>query len=263
MRAIDRYLLFIASLFFIALPSLVHANGAYGLLGLGMQAITEHDVNDAFTVPGFNKPDFSGTVLGKFDATGGWQFSFPLALEAQIETFGGRDEWETFTSGANSAKFEINESAGSTVFVNTGASLCLTQQRKFWFLRSAVHQFGVKIGYVTTSGDFHFTDNTGDSGTISYSGGDFGWGTYYRLRGIVVGNHFTLGAELGYEGLKIPDLEESSTSGFYAGESGRFNNKSTGYIYRDNSGPYLKLIVGMSDLWDRKSHARDESDDDE
>ena len=42
---------------------------------------SQQDVNDALDVAGYAKPDFSGTALGRFDVTGGWQFHFPWPLK--------------------------------------------------------------------------------------------------------------------------------------------------------------------------------------
>ena len=100
------------------------------------------------------------------------------------------------------------ESGASTFFLSTGASWCLEKQ-KLWFLHSAVHQFGIKLGYVGTRGQAQYYDSmTGETSTMSYMGGNIGWGTYYRLRGNLFRGHLSVGAEVGYEGLKISDLRQ-------------------------------------------------------
>ena len=230
--------------------SLARADGPYALLEVGGLLISQQDATDAMNVPGYASPGYSSSVFADPSLTIGYRSPGMLGFELTAETYNGREYAYNYSSGGVPVgNVSLYAGGGNTWWVGVGPVLS-DERDGFLFLKRAINELGAKVGYFSST----ITETTqnlssGQTGSATAAGSSYMGSVFYRLRGPFNGIGLNAGFEIGYQFAKVSNFVFTSASGTLASLNGQQAKYYNGNAYLDNSGPYLKLVFGIGDLW--------------
>jgi hypothetical protein len=231
-------LVLLAGLGLAAAP--LRAEGLYVLGALGTRTISDQDFDDYYST--YSTAYYGGFEnLGEADLSLGWRFPGPFALEASLGVDTGRSaSADVGAGGADYSSLQV----GPMTTVGIGPVLCWDRPG-WWFAESGVTELGLRVEGATLSGSEAVTGP--DAGNQNFSGSTVGFGVFIRALNIWDPTGFNVGLELGYDEEYFNTLTLSDTSGSFAGNNGKdLNNYSGGNAYIDDSGGYIRLVIGWS-----------------
>ncbi len=240
----------------VAVAAALPAEGLYVLGGLGIKGVSGQDVSDYYGPGGtlLSGPAYygGGATLGEGALSLGWRFGGLMALEASVSIDSGQvnsADVSYYDPNAPGPGYDTSTlTYGPMTTVGLGPVFCFGPQN--W--PGWRWQLGVKPEFSEITGSETLTDGVNNTtGSQNFSSSAFGGGVF--LRGIYVfPSGFSLGFETGADFNYFSQLNLSGTKGDFAGNNGQaLNQYGGGNAYIDNSGGYLRLIIGWSDVPNR------------
>jgi hypothetical protein len=222
------------------------AEGLYVLGSVGGKTVYDEDFSDFYSDYGYTYGyDAEGLAEGAVSL--GYRFPGPLALEGSVTYTEGRS-----TSQALSYDYFGYPNSSDSLTVNPMTTFALGpvfcwDRRSWWFAESGLTEFGVKVNYASLSGSESYSDSSGNYGSQDFSGSNVGFGIFIRALNLWNPTGFTVGLEAGYDYQRFDSLTVSNESGVFADPStNAFQNPYGSGAYIDNSGGYLRLVIGWS-----------------
>lgn len=212
------------------------AEGLYVLGGLGAKSIYGQDINDYYG-SWDNNSAYYDSAMGEADLSLGWRFPGPLAIEGTVGIDTGREASAYIGDGYSS---DLTLQPMPTFAL--GPVFCW-DRRSWWFAESGVTELGLRVEYATLSG----SETVDGYGSQDFNGSSLGFGLFVRALNIWNPTGFNVGVEAGYDENYFNTLVLTNTSGGFAGNNGQdLENYSGSKAYFDNSGAYIRLVIGWS-----------------
>ncbi|HTB23535.1 MAG TPA: hypothetical protein VK914_12635 [bacterium] len=216
----------------------LRAEGLYVLGGLGAKTISDQDFDDYYS--SYSTAYYGGFEnLGEADLSIGWRFPGPFALEGSLGVDTGRSASADVLTGDTSDLY-----VGPMTTFGIGPVVCWDRP-SWWFAESGVTELGLRVEGATVSGSETLQGT--DNGTQNFSGSTVGFGIFVRALNIWDPTGLNVGLELGFDEDYFDTLTVSDAKGYFAQYNGdRLNNYNNQDAYIDNSGGYIRLIIGWS-----------------
>jgi len=223
------------------LPHDAGATGAYVFGAFGGRQVSNQDMEEFFALGAQPGPTFIPSYLGEAALTAGYRFSDPFAVELGGATSMGREESNLYAFG----NLDLQVPTGSLFGLSVAPVFCFDTYGSP--TSSWLHQVGLRLTWAKVSGTESIQSSDGVSSSQGFSGSAFGWGLFYRLVNLWAPSKLSVGAELGWESLRFNDLSVSGATGPFAGQPGAaLENLNGAAAFIDDSGPYLRLVVGWA-----------------
>ncbi|MGH7443179.1 MAG: hypothetical protein ACREKE_10965 [bacterium] len=214
------------------------AQGIYVLGGLGGKTVYDQDVSDFYGGASYWGVDEVGLADGALAV--GWRFPGLMAVEASVTEDGGQSATD-YVGPYSSSTLNI----GSMTTLAIGPVVCWDHP-SWWFAEDGVTEFGLKLEYASLSGSETETDP--DSST-NFNASALGFGVFVRALNIWDPSGFSLGLEAGWDENYFGSL--STGGGQYLIEYA-----GSGDAYVDNSGGYVRLVIGWSQPFQHRASRR-------
>jgi hypothetical protein len=230
---------------FLLAPILAHATGAYVFAGFGGRRVADDDMSDFLALGPEPGPTFVPAYLGEGSLVFGYRFYDPFALEFGGSMLMGRESSTTDNLGS----VDVQIPSGALMTVSVAPVYCFetaSSASNAWF-----HQVGLRLEHAEVSGQESIESADGTTSTQNFSGTAFGGALFYRIINLWAPARLSVGLEGGYEYLRFNSLNVSSCTGVFAEQaSNQWTNLNGNNAYLDESGPYLRLVIGWAaDSW--------------
>jgi hypothetical protein len=232
---------FVLALLAFLLPATrAAATGPYMLGCFGGRQVSNQDMNDFFSMGNQVSAPFVPNYLGEAYLTAGYRFTDPFALEVAGGTQMGREESGLYSFG----DVDLQVPSGALSLVSIAPLFCFDT---FGSVTSSwMNQVGFRVEYAQISGTETMESAAGVS-SLGFNGSTVGWGMFYRLVNLWAPARLSVGLEMGFDILKFTNLATGNASGVFVGEPGRtLENMNGASAFLDNSGPYLRLVIGWA-----------------
>jgi hypothetical protein len=222
------------------------AEGLYFLGAVGGKTVYDQDFADYYGYDGYDYTyDPEGLAEGALNL--GYRFSGPIALEASVALTEGRSTSQTLSYDFFGYPSSVDSlTVNPVTTVSLGPVFCW-DRRSWWFAQSGVTELGLKVSYAGMTGNESYNDNQGNTGSQDFSGSAVGFGIFLRALNIWNPTGLNVGLEAGFDYQHFATLTVSHGSGVFADPSTTtMENASGGDAYIDNSGGYVRLVIGWS-----------------
>lgn len=228
------------SVFMLASSTGLWAVGPYMFATLGARQVSDQDMADFFALGTQQQPNFVPANVGEAYLTAGYRFTDPFALEVSGGAQMGREESNLYSFG----NVDLQVPSGALSQLSIAPLFCFDT---FGSVTSSwINQIGLRIEYAQISGTETIESPAGLS-SLGFNGATVGWGLFYRLVNLWAPARLSVGLETGYDFLRFGTLQSGNPSGVFAGEPGHTLENLNGVgAYLDNSGPYVRLVVGWA-----------------
>lgn len=231
---------FLAALGCLLPASRAMATGPYMLGCFGGRQVSNQDMNDFFSMGDQASSPFVPNYLGEAYLTAGYRFTDPFALEVAGGTQMGREESSLYSFG----DVDLQVPSGALSLVSIAPLFCFDT---FGSVTSSwMNQVGLRIEYAQISGTETLESAAGVS-SLGFNGSTVGWGLFYRIVNLWAPARLSVGLEMGFDILRFTNLATGNASGVFVGEPSRtLENLNGASAFLDNSGPYLRLVIGWA-----------------
>jgi len=228
---------------YFAIAAPLCATGPYMFGSFGAREISNQDMSDFFASGSQMGPQFVPSQLGAAALTTGYRFTDPFALEISGGAQLGREESNVVSTGA----VDLQIPSGSLTLISVAPLFCFDTYGSV--TSTWLHQIGFRLEYAEVSGVETLEAGSAIS-SVNFNGSTLGYGLFYRVVNLWAPARLSVGFEVGYDVLRFGNLVAGDSNGVFVGQPSRALENLNGVpAFLDNSGPYVRLLIG----WDKDS----------